>query len=73
MREALMRSRTSRNAQDAVQAGAELLSTKTQLDYYSYLVSKNPLAPSEVIAGLPISEADKQELQRRAAPVRLGQ
>jgi hypothetical protein len=70
MREALMRSRTSRNAQDAVQAGAELLSTKTQLDYYSYLVSKNPLAPSEVIAGLPISEADKQELQRRAAPVK---
>jgi hypothetical protein len=35
------------------------------------LVSKNPLAPSEVIASLPLSDADKQELRRRAAPVKV--
>jgi hypothetical protein len=71
MREAAIRARNHRNAQDAFQAGAELLSKKTQLDYYSYLVSKNPLAPSEVIASLPLSDADKQELRRRAAPVKV--
>jgi hypothetical protein len=71
MRDALMRTRTSRNALDAFQAGAELLSKKTQLDYYSFLVSQNPLAPSEVIASLPLSDADKQELRRRAAPVKV--
>jgi hypothetical protein len=71
MRDALMRTRTSRNALDAFQAGAELLSKKTQLDYYSFLVSQNPLAPSEVIASLPLLDADKQELRRRAAPIKV--
>jgi hypothetical protein len=71
MREALMRSRTSRNAQDAVQAGAELLSKKTQLDYYELVVAQKRLSPSEAISSLPLSDADKQELQRRVAPVKL--
>jgi hypothetical protein len=71
MSEAALRTRSFGNAQDAFQAGAELLSKKTQLDYYAFLVSKNPLAPSEVIASLPLSDADKQELRRRAAPVKV--
>jgi hypothetical protein len=71
MREAALRTRSFGNAQEAYQTGAELLSKKTQLDYYSQLVAKNRLAPSEVIASLPLSDADKQELRRRAAPVKV--
>lgn len=71
MREAALRTRSLGNAQDAFQAGAELLSKKTQLDYYSQMVAKNRLAPSEVIDSLPLSDADKQELRRRAAPIKV--
>jgi hypothetical protein len=71
MREASLRTQSFGNGQEAFQTGAELLSRRTQLDYYSLLVSKNPLAPSEVIASLPLSDADKQELRRRAAPIKV--
>jgi hypothetical protein len=73
MREAAMRTRAAKNAQEPfeVGAGAELLSKKTQLDYYSFLISQNRLSPSEVIDSLPLSDADKQELRRRAAPIKV--
>ena len=71
MREAALRTRSFGNAQEAVETGAELLSKATQLDYYAQLVAKNRLAPSEVIDSLPLSDADKQELRRRAAPVKV--
>jgi len=71
MREAALRTRSFGNAQEAIQTGAELLSKKTQLDYYSQVVAKNLLAPSEVIDSLPLSDADKQELRRRAAPIKV--
>jgi hypothetical protein len=71
MREANLRTQSFGNGQEAFQTGAELLSRRTQLDYYSLLVSNNPLAASEVIACLPLSDADKQELRRRAAPIKV--
>ena len=71
MREAALRNRTFGNAQEAFQAGAELLSKKTQLDYYELVVAQKRLSPSEAISSLPLSDADKQELQRRVAPVKL--
>ena len=71
MREASSCTRTSCNAQEAFQAGAELLSKQSQVDYYGLLSALNLLSPREVIASLPLSDAHKQELQPRAAPVKL--
>jgi hypothetical protein len=75
--EASMRSRFSGSASGALQAGTELLSRETMLDYYSAIASHNAkpsvdvMSPSEFIASLPLSDADKKELLRRAAPVQV--
>jgi hypothetical protein len=71
--DAALRNRGSGGSPEAYQAGAELLSRNAQLDYYEFLASKNSigLAPSELISGLPIPEADKQELRRRLVPIKV--
>jgi hypothetical protein len=77
--EAAMRNRAAGSASGAsgyLEAGAELLSRESQLDFYASVLSKNKaasnqaIAPSELISSLPISDADKQELRRRMAPVK---
>jgi hypothetical protein len=71
--DASLRNRGLGASPEAYQAGAELLSRNTQLDYFEFLASKNTsgLAPSEWISGLSIPEADKQELRRRLVPVKV--
>lgn len=71
--DATLRNRGSGAIFEAYQTGAELPSRDARLDYYEFLASKNSigLAPSELISGLPISEADKQELRRRLVPVKV--
>jgi hypothetical protein len=68
--QATLRHRGTGNPAESFQAGAELLSKKTQLDFYAQILAQNRFAPSEVIPTLPLSDADKQELRRRIAPVR---
>jgi hypothetical protein len=59
----------------AIEAGARLLSKQSQMDYFASLMSSRRFggrgsAPSEMIAQLPISEAERNELYRRIAPVK---
>jgi hypothetical protein len=70
-------SRTWGSSQAAIEAGAKLASRSSQLDYYTTLMADRPersysqrRANSEVIASLPVSEAERQELQRRLAPIK---
>jgi hypothetical protein len=71
--DAALRNRGLGATPEALQAGAELLSRNTQLDYFEFLAAKNAmgLAPSELISGLPVPETDKQELRRRLVPVKV--
>lgn len=59
----------------AIEAGAQLLSKTSQMDYFASLMSDRRFlgrgsSPSEMIDQLPISEDDKRELYRRIAPVK---
>lgn len=59
----------------AIDAGAQLLSKASQMDYFASLLSDRRFwgrgsAPSEMIAQLPISEDEKRELYQRMAPVK---
>jgi hypothetical protein len=59
----------------AIEAGAQLLSKTSQMDYFASLLSDRRFwgrgsAPSEMIAQLPISEAEKRELYQRISPVK---
>jgi hypothetical protein len=69
--EASMRNRSLGPSPETFLAGTELLSRNTQLEYFEAIASKNPLATSEYVSSLPLSEADKQELRRRLAPVKV--
>lgn len=74
MQESSFRNRTWGDVQDAVRAGTELVSPRSRLDYFAILAEqrrKSGAAQSEFIAGLPISDAEKMELRRRLAPIKL--
>lgn len=71
-------SRTWGSGQAAIEAGAKLASRASQLDYYAALMADRPDrgysqrgTKTETISQLPLSAAEKEELYRRVAPVRL--
>lgn len=71
-------SRTWGSGQAAIEAGAKLASRASQLDYYAALMADRPDrsysqrgAKTETISMLPLSDAEKEELYRRVAPVRV--
>jgi hypothetical protein len=75
MMDAWMQSMSWGSDRAAIDAGASLLSKNSRMDYFASLMSDRRFggrgsAPSELIAQLPISEDDKQELYRRIAPVK---
>jgi len=75
MMDAWMQSMSWGSDRAAIDAGAALLSKNSRMDYFASLMSDRRFggrgsAPSELIAQLPISEDDKQELYRRIAPVK---
>jgi len=73
MQEASFRTRSFGDSAEPVRAGAELLSQKSRLDYYALVTAQKRgagVSQSEFSTGLPISEADKNELRRRMAPIR---
>lgn len=75
MMDAWMQSMSWGSDRAAIDAGAALLSKNSRMDYFASLMSDRRFggrgsAPSELIAQLPISDDDKQELYRRVAPVK---
>jgi hypothetical protein len=75
MMDAWMQSMSWGSDRAAIDAGAALLSKNSRMDYFASLMSDRRFggrgsAPSELIAQLPISDGDKQELYRRIAPVK---
>lgn len=70
-------SRTWGSSQAAIEAGAKLASRASQLDYYASLMADRPErsysqrgTKTELINQLPVSEAEKEELYRRVAPIK---
>lgn len=71
--EALYRTRSWGDPQEAVKAGMELRSAAAKLDYFTSLASQrrsDGSSQSEFIAALPLPEAEKTELRRRLAPIK---
>jgi hypothetical protein len=74
MQEAGLRTRTLGQTEEALKAGAELLSLRSKVDYFAALAQQrrgDSSSQSEFISNLPLPEPEKLELRRRLAPIPL--
>ena len=72
MQESWFRTRSWGDTEQSIKAGKDLISKRSQLDYFSAMAQQRRgegTSPSEFISSLPLPEADKRELRRRMAPI----
>ncbi len=74
MQESMLRTRSWGDAEQSIKAGMDLISKRSQLDYFAVMAQQrrgDGTSSSEFISSLPLTDADKRELRRRMAPIQM--
>ncbi|MEI7773229.1 MAG: hypothetical protein WCK17_00495 [Verrucomicrobiota bacterium] len=74
MQESMFRTRSWGDTEQSIKAGMELVSKRSQLDYFAVMAQQrrgDGTSSSEFISSLPLTDADKRELRRRMAPIQM--
>ncbi|MCX8511693.1 MAG: hypothetical protein ORN83_08035, partial [Chthoniobacteraceae bacterium] len=74
MQESMFRTRSWGDTEQSIKAGMDLVSKKSQLDYFAVMAQQrrgDGTSSGEFISSLPLTDADKRELRRRMAPIRM--